>query len=235
MTCDAAEVTHDMRILLVEDDRKIASFIVEGLNQAGYAADAVINGEDALDLATSNPYDVAVVDVMLPHMDGLTLVGELRRKKIRTPVIILSAKRSVGDRVKGLQTGSDDYLTKPFALSELVARIQALLRRSSSEPQPTRLAAGDLVMDLVTRDVTRGAQRIDLPPREFALLEYLLRNVGRPVSREMILRQALSYTFDPQTNVVEVLVCRVRNKVDDDFQVKLIHTIRGVGYLLKRP
>ncbi len=235
MTCASAEVTHDMRILLVEDDRKIASFIVEGLNQAGYAVDAVINGEDALDLATSNPYDVAVVDVMLPHMDGLTLVGELRRKKIRTPVIILSAKRSVGDRVKGLQTGSDDYLTKPFALSELVARIQALLRRSSSEPQPTRLAAGDLVMDLVTRDVTRGAQRIDLPPREFALLEYLLRNVGRPVSREMILRQALSYTFDPQTNVVEVLVCRVRNRVDDDFQVKLIHTIRGVGYLLKRP
>src|SRR5262245_16707581 len=214
-----------MRILLVEDDSKIASFLVDGLHEAGFAVDAVTNGEDGLRMATMNSYDVAIVDIMVPRLDGLSLIGELRRRKVRTPVLILSAKRSVDDRVKGLQIGSDDYLTKPFALSELLARVHALLRRSNLEPPPTRLTAGDLVMDLVTREVTRGGRRLELRPREFTLLEYLLRNAERPVSRESILRQVLGHSFDPQTNVVEVLVCRLRNKVDADAPVKLIHTI----------
>lgn len=224
-----------MRILVVEDDEKIASFVVKGLKQAGFAVDHANNGEDGLHLAATAPYDAAVVDIMLPRLDGLTLIEELRRRRIATPVIILSAKRAVDDRVKGLQVGGDDYLTKPFAFSELLARVQALLRRTTGSGEPTRLTIGDLTLDLLAREVTRGGQRLDLQPREFALLEYLMRNAGRPVSKTLILEHVWDYTFDPQTNVVDVLISRLRNKVDRDFPEKIIQTIRGVGYVLKAP
>lgn len=222
-----------MRILLVEDDLKIASFISKGLKEAGFAVDHAGNGMDGLQMASTEPYDTAVIDVMLPELDGLTLIEELRRQKINTPVIILSAKGSTDDRVKGLQTGSDDYLTKPFAFSELLARIQALIRRVSGTSEPTSLTTGDLSMDLLTREVTRGDKTIDLQPREFALLEYLMRNAGRVVSKTMIMEHVWDYNFDPRTNVVEVRVCRLRDKIDRDFDMKLIQTIRGVGYVLK--
>jgi len=222
-----------MRVLIVEDDEKIASFIVKGLKQAGFAVDHANNGKDGLHLALIQPYDAAVIDIMLPKLDGLSLIEELRRQKIITPVIILSAKRSVDDRVKGLQTGSDDYLTKPFAFSELLARVQALIRRASGVTEPTRLTVGDLSMDFLTREVIRGGKKIDLQPREFALLEYLMRNAGRVISKTMIMEHIWDFSFDPQTNVVDVLVSRLRNKVDRDFEKKMIHTIRGVGYVLK--
>jgi two-component system OmpR family response regulator len=224
-----------MRILVVEDDKKIASFIVKGLQQAGFAVDYAENGEDGLDLVLTVPYDAAVVDIMLPRLDGLGLIGKMRQQKINTPVIILSAKRSVEDRVKGLETGSDDYLTKPFAFSELLARVQALIRRSTSGSQgPTTLTVENLIMDLVKHRVTRSGLELDLQPREFSLLEYLMRNAERVVSKTMILEHVWDYNFDPQTNVVDVLICRLRNKVDRDFDKKLIHTIRGVGYVLKK-
>jgi heavy metal response regulator len=224
-----------MRILLVEDDPKIAAFVRKGLEEAGFALDHANNGEDGLHLALSEPYDVAVIDIMLPKMDGLELIAELRRHNKDLPVIILSAKRSVADRVKGLQTGSDDYLVKPFAFAELLARVQALIRRSSGAASPTRLEVGDLVMDLLTREVFRAGQKIDLQPREFAMLEYLLRHDGKVVSKTMILEHVWNYDFDPQTNVVDVLICRVRHKVDRDFPNKMIHTLRGIGYVLKSP
>ncbi len=223
-----------MRILVVEDDEKIASFIVKGLQQAGMAVDRVSNGVEGLDYATSENYDAAVVDIMLPRMDGLSMIRQMRDKKIKTPVIILSAKRSVDDRVTGLQSGGDDYLVKPFAFSELLARVQALIRRSSNIPEAHRLVVGDLNLDLLTREVKRGEELIELQPREFSLLEYLMRNAGRAISKTMILEQVWDYSFDPQTNVVDVLVCRLRNKIDKDFDDKLIHTMRGVGYVLKK-
>jgi two-component system OmpR family response regulator len=222
-----------MRIILVEDDLKIASFVLKGLKEAGFAVDHAQDGEQGLYMAVTEPYDTAIVDIMLPKLDGLTLIEELRRKRINTPVIILSAKRSIDDRVKGLQTGSDDYLTKPFAFSELLARVQALIRRASRTPEPTALSIGDLSLDLLTREVFRTDKKIELQPHEFALLEYLMRNAGRVVSKTMILEHVWDYNFDPQTNVVDVLVCRLRNKVDRDFDNKMIHTIRGVGYVLK--
>ncbi len=194
-----------------------------------------MDGQEGVNLALSAPYDAAIVDIMLPSLDGLTLIETIRRRKINTPVLILSAKRSVDDRVKGLQRGGDDYLTKPFSFSELLARVQALIRRASSTSEPTRLVVGDLTMDLLTREITRGDQRIELQLREFSLLEYLMRNSGRVVSKTMILEHVWSYGFDPQTNVVDVLVSRLRSKVDKGFETKLIHTIRGVGYVLKAP
>jgi len=225
-----------MRVLVVEDDKKIASFIGKALQQAGFAVDYAEDGNSGLQLALTAPYDVAVIDIMLPGLDGLALIETLRRQKVTTPVIILSAKRSVDDRVKGLQTGGDDYLTKPFALSELLARIQALLRRAAAATaEPSRLIGGDLVLDLLAREARRGDRRLDLQPRELALLEYLMRQAGRPVSKMMILEHVWDYHFDPQTNVVDVLVCRLRNKVDRNFAEKMIHTIRGVGYVLKAP
>ncbi len=220
-----------MRILVVEDDKKIASFIVNGLKQSGYAADHSADGEDGLLRALTVPYDAAVVDLMLPRLDGLTLIQELRGKKLRMPVLILSAKATVDDRVRGLQAGGDDYLTKPFAFSELLARIQALIRRASQAPEPTRLKVGDLTMDLLTREVQRNGERIELQPREFALLEYLMRHPNRPVTKTMILEHIFDYSFDPQTNVVDVLVHRLRSKVDKD--KAMIHTLRGVGYVLR--
>ncbi len=222
-----------MRVLLVEDDEKIAFFVTKGLEQAGFAVDHAADGETGLHLALTEPYDACVIDVMLPKRDGLSLIEEIRRQEINTPVIILSAKRSVDDRVKGLQTGSDDYLVKPFSFSELLARLQALIRRAGPPTLPTRLVAGNLHLDLLTREIFREDRKIDLQPREFALLEYLMRNTGRVVSKTMILEHVWDYSFDPQTNVVDVLVCRLRNKVDRNFAQKMIHTIRGVGYVLK--
>lgn len=222
-----------MRVLVVEDDNKIASFVVKGLKQSGFAVDRCADGEEALVFARSAPFDVAVVDVMLPKLDGLGLIQRMRKEGIRTPVIILSAKASVDDRVRGLQAGGDDYLTKPFAFSELLARIQALIRRSSNAAEPTKLSAGDLELDLLSREVKRAGQTIELQAREFALLEYLMRNPGRVVTKTMLLEHIWDYSFDPQTNVVDVLVHRVRSKVDKDFPRKMIQTIRGVGYVLK--
>jgi len=222
-----------MRLLVIEDDSKIASFIVKGLEQSGFAVDHASNGEDGLFLAQTEPYDAAIIDVMLPSLDGLSIIAEMRKAKIAIPVIILSAKHSVEDRVRGLQAGSDDYLVKPFTFSELLARVQALIRRSTQATEPTRLTVGELSIDLVKREVVRAGQKIELQPREFNLLEYLMRQPGRVVSKTMILEHIWNYYFDPQTNVVDVLICRLRNKVDKDFRPKLIHTIRGVGYVIK--
>jgi two-component system, OmpR family, response regulator len=224
-----------MRILVVEDDKKIASLVVRGMEQAGFAVDHAEDGEDALHLALSEPYDAAIIDVMLPKLDGLTIIERMRQKKILTPVIVLSAKRSVDDRVRGLQMGGDDYLVKPFSFTELLARVRALIRRANHEAEPTRLLMGELSLDLLTREVIRSGKKIDLQPREFSLLEYLMRNSGRVVSKTMIIEHVWGYSFDPQTNVVDVLVSRLRNKVDRDFENKLIHTHRGVGYAIKLP
>jgi two-component system OmpR family response regulator len=220
-----------MRILVVEDDAKIASFVVNGLKQSGFAVDRCGDGEQGHLLASTTSYDAAIVDVMLPKKDGLSLVQALRKEGVRVPVIILSAKATVDDRIKGLQAGGDDYVTKPFAFSELLARVQALIRRATNISEPTRLAVGDLTLDLLNREVSRGGERIDLQAREFALLEYLMRHAGRVVTKTMIMEHIWDYSFDPQTNVVDVLVCRLRNKIDREKE--LLHTIRGVGYVLK--
>ena len=222
-----------MRILLVEDDGKIASFITKGMKEAGYVVDHAADGDEGLALALTESYDAAIIDIMLPKRDGLSLIEEIRRNKVTTPVIILSVKGSVEDRVKGLQTGSDDYLTKPFAFSELLARVQALIRRASGATEPTRITFGNLSINLLTREVTRGDKKIDLQPMEFSLLEYLMRNAGRVVSKTMIMEHVWDYNFDPQTNIVEARICRLRDKIDRDFQEKLINTVRGVGYVLK--
>ncbi|MFQ5668206.1 MAG: winged helix-turn-helix domain-containing protein [Candidatus Binatia bacterium] len=222
-----------MRVLLVEDDARTASFIIKGLRQEGFAVDHAPDGAQGLHLAVAEPYDAAVVDIMLPKMDGLTLIAELRRRKVQTPVIVLSAKVSVGDRIKGLHAGGDDYLVKPFAFSELLARIHALLRRANLVPGATTLAVGDLRIDLLGRKVSRAGQEIELQPKEFALLEYLMRNAGRVVSKTMIIEHVWDYNFDPQTNVVEARICRLRDKIDRPFDRKLVHTVRGVGYVLE--
>ncbi len=223
-----------MRILLIEDDLKLASFILKGFKEAGFAVDHCADGEDGLHMALNEPYDAAIVDIMLPKLDGFSLIDELRRRKITTPVIILSAKRSVEDRIKGLQTGSDDYLVKPFSFAELLARVQALIRRASGTAEPNTLVVGDLSMDLRTRKVMRGEKKIDLPPLEFSLLEYLMRNAGNVVSKTMIMEHVWDYNFDPQTNVVEVRICKLRDKIDNDFEKKLIHTVYGAGYVLEQ-
>jgi two-component system OmpR family response regulator len=222
-----------MRILLVEDDAKIASFISKGLKAAGYAVDHASDGEKGLHMVLTEPYDTAIIDIMLPKLDGLSLIERMRKDKIQTPVLILSAKGSVEDRVKGLQSGSDDYLIKPFAFSELIARVQALIRRASGLTEPTKLSMADLSMNLLTREVTRCGKSIELQPIEFSLLEYLMRNAGRVVSKTMIMEHVWDYNFDPQTNVVEARICRLRDKIDRDCEKNLIHTVRGVGYVLK--
>jgi two-component system OmpR family response regulator len=222
-----------MRILLVEDDVKIASFVLKGLKAAGFAVDHAADGEAGLHMALTEPYDAAIIDIMLPQLDGLTLIDRMRRESVNTPVIILSAKGSIDDRVKGLQTGSDDYLTKPFAFSELLARVQALIRRTGGISEPTGLSVGDLFMNLLTREVIRAGRKFELQPLEFSLLEYLMRNAGKVVSKTMIMEHVWDYNFDPQTNVVEARICRLREKIDKDFPKKLIHTVRGVGYVLK--
>jgi two-component system, OmpR family, response regulator len=222
-----------LRVLFVEDDKKIASFLIRNLKEEGFDVDHAANGEEGLNLALARSYDAAIVDIMLPKLDGLSLIEELRRKRINMPVIILSAKRSVDDRVRGLQKGSDDYLTKPFAFSELLARLQALMRRATGGAEPTRFTAGDLTMDLLKREVVREGKRMTLQPREFDLLKYLMQNAGKIISHTLILERIWGYGFDPQTNVVDVLVSRLRNKVDKQFEKKMIHTVRGVGYVLK--
>ena len=222
-----------MRILLVEDDAKIAAFVEKGLRAAGYAVDHAADGETGLHLALTEPYDAAIVDIMLPKRDGLSLITAMRKDKVNTPVVILSARGSVDDRVQGLQTGADDYLTKPFAFSELLARVQALIRRASGLAEPTQLMVGNLSLNLLTRDVIRDGRRIELQPMEYSLLEYLMRNAGRVVSKTMIMEHVWDYNFDPQTNVVEARICRLRDKIDREFSTKLIHTIRGAGYVVR--
>ena len=222
-----------MRLLLVEDDVKIAAFIIKGLRSAGYAVDHALDGEAGLDLALAEPYDGMVIDIMLPKRDGLSLIGELRKQKVNTPALILSAKGSVNDRVKGLEMGADDYLTKPFAFSELLARVQALIRRAGGISDPMRLTVSDLSVNLLSREVVRDGKPIVLQPLEFSLLEYLMRHAGRIVSKTMIMEHVWDYHFDPQTNVVEARINRLRNKIDKGFEKKLIHTVRGVGYVLK--
>jgi DNA-binding response OmpR family regulator len=222
-----------MRALIVEDDRAIAEFVERGLREAGFAVDLASDGAAGLELALAEPYDVAIVDLMLPGRDGLSMIDGLRRRGRTTPVLILSARRSVDDRVRGLQSGGDDYLTKPFAFAELLARVQALVRRATRAPEPTTLTHGDLTLDLLSRKVTRGAAPIELRPREFALLEYLMRHAGTVVSKTMILSHVWDYSFDPQTNVVDVLVSRLREKIDRPFDRKLLRTVRGVGYVLE--
>ncbi len=220
-----------VRILVVEDDPKIASFVAGGLRQHGFAVDPAADGDEALALAGTTPYDAAVVDVMLPRLDGLSLVRRLRAAHNALPVLFLSARSSVDDRIGGLQAGGDDYLTKPFAFSELLARVQALIRRATRAPEATRLTAGDISLDLATREVRVGGEAVDLQPKEFTLLGFFLRHAGRPVTKTMILEHVWDYSFDPQTNVVDVLVHRLRGKVDPDH--RRIETVRGVGYVLK--
>ena len=222
-----------MRALLVEDDATIADFVVRGLREAGFAVDHVGDGESGLTAARQEPYDVAIIDLMLPKRDGLSLIEALRSRGVATPVLILSARRSVDDRVRGLQSGGDDYLTKPFAFAELLARVQALVRRATRAPEPTTVTVDDVVLDLLSRKVTRGGTPLDLRPREFTLLEFLMRHAGHVVSKTMILSHVWEYNFDPQTNVVDVLVSRLREKIDRPFEKKLLHTVRGVGYVLR--
>jgi two-component system OmpR family response regulator len=221
----------DVRILVVEDDPKIASFVTGGLRQHGFAVDRAGDGDEALALAATTAYDAAVVDVMLPRLDGLSLVRRLRAARNALPVLFLSARSRVDDRISGLQAGGDDYLTKPFAFSELLARVQALIRRATRAPEATRLTAGDIELDLATREVRVGGTSVELQPREFTLLAFLLRHAGRPVTKTMILEHVWDYSFDPQTNVVDVLVHRLRAKVDPEH--RRIETLRGVGYVLK--
>jgi DNA-binding response OmpR family regulator len=224
-----------MKLLIVEDDKKIGSFIAKGFKENGFIVDLAVSGTDGLHLATTSQYDAAVLDIMLPGMDGITLLENLRAKRITMPVLILSAKHTVDDRVRGLQAGGDDYLTKPFSFTELLARIQALLRRSAVIPDSQTLTVSDLQLDLLKREVTRDGQHIPLQSKEFALLEYLMRNPDRIVTKTSILENVYDYNFDPQTNVVDVLVCRLRNKIEKDFPDKQTHiqTIRGMGYVLK--
>jgi two-component system, OmpR family, response regulator len=222
-----------MRVLIVEDDATIADFVGKGLTEAGFAVDVAGDGQQGFELAAATVYDAAIIDLMLPRVDGLTLIDRMRARGIRTPVLILSARRTVDDRVLGLQAGGDDYLTKPFAFAELLARVQALIRRATGATEPTRLSVGDLSLDLLTRRTERAGRSIELRPREFALLEYLMRNPGRVLTKTMILSHVWGYNFNPGTNVVDVLVSRLREKIDRDFDPKLLNTVRGVGYVLK--
>ncbi len=222
-----------MRVLLVEDDLTIAAFVRTGLTDNGFAVDCATDGEEALKMALSGPYRAAVIDIMLPSRDGLSIITEMRRHRVATPVIVLSARRSVDERVRGLQAGGDDYLVKPFALSELLARLHALTRRGTGVVEPTILVAGDMRMDLLKREVWRQDRKIDLPPREFALLEYLMRNPARVISKATIQEHVWGSDLEPQTNIVDVLVCRLRQRLQHAPAEKLIHTVRGAGYVLR--
>jgi DNA-binding response OmpR family regulator len=226
-----------MKTLIIEDDTKILEFLDLGLREAGYQVEHATNGLSGLEKIQKVAYDIIILDVMLPLMDGLTLLARIREEKIRTPVLILSAKKSLEERVEGLQLGGDDYLVKPFAFSELLARVQALLRRAvpvETQPETRKLEYGDLIMDLEKREVYRQGKKISLQVKEFALLDYFLRNPEKVITKTLILEKVWGYDFDPQTNVVDVLVCRLRNKVDKDFSEKIIQTHRGVGYVLKQ-
>lgn len=222
-----------MRVLILEDDLKISEFLQKGFVEAGYIADKTGDGDEGLELALINNYDLLVVDIMLIGRDGLSVVEQLRQKQVGTPVLFLSAKHSVEDRVQGLQSGGDDYLTKPFSFTELLARAQAILRRTTQQTDAYRLRYQDLELDLMRRIAKRGNSLIELQQREFALLELLMRNEGKVLSKTQILEKVWHYEFDPQTNVVDVLICRIRNKIDREYETKLIKTIRGVGYALR--
>ena len=223
-----------MKLLIVEDDKKIAGFVTTGLKEAGFVVDHADNGDDGLHLALVETYDAAIVDLMLPGIDGLAIIKKMRDKGVNTPVLILSAKRSVDERVEGLIAGGDDYLTKPFAFTELLARVHALVRRSSMATPARRLQVADLILDSFSRKVERAGKSIDLQPLEFSLLEYLMRNAGRVVSKTMIMENVWDYNFNPGTNVVESRICYLREKVDKSFDRKLIHTVRGVGYVIRQ-
>ncbi len=222
-----------MYILLIEDDAKIATYIKKGLKEAGFQVDICADGKTGLERGLTDSYDAAVVDLMLPELDGLSIIETMRKKEVNTPVLILSAKQSVDDRILGLQKGGDDYMVKPFSFSELLARLQALIRRDKKNVQPMMLKVGDLEMDLLKHEVYREGKKLDLPTKEYALLEYMMRNAGIVLSKTSILERVYEYSFDPQTNVVDVLVCRLRNKVDKEFDQKMIHTVRGMGYVVK--
>jgi two-component system OmpR family response regulator len=223
-----------MRILIIEDDRDAAAYLVKAFREAGHAVDHAADGVGGYDLAQEGGYDVAIVDRMLPKMDGLALIGALRAQKIETPVLILSALGQVDDRVKGLRAGGDDYLAKPYAFSELLARVEALARRRpKGAPEETAYRLGDLTLDRLSHKVTRAGEEIALQPREFRLLEYLLQNAGKVVTRTMLLEHVWDYHFDPQTNVIDVHVSRLRAKIDRDFAAPLLHTVRGAGYMIR--
>jgi two-component system, OmpR family, response regulator len=221
-----------MKLLVIEDDREAAAYISKGLGESGYVVDVAYEGRDGLFMASSGAYDALVIDRMLPGMDGLAVIAALRAAEIRVPVLILSALGVVDDRVKGLRAGGDDYLVKPFAFAELLARLEALLRRGSGPPATTKLRVGDLEMDLLARTVTRAGQEVELLPREFRLLEFLMRHVGQVVTRTMLLENVWDYHFDPQTNVIDVHISRLRQKIDKSFAKPLLHTVRGAGYRL---
>jgi len=222
-----------MKILLIEDDEKISSFIIRGMNGAGFLVDHINNGDQGLSTALTIKYDAAIIDIMLPGHDGLWVIDELRQRNIHLPVIILSAKRTVDDRIKGFQSGGDDYLTKPFSFSELLVRVQALIRRARNIAEPSHITVHDLSIDVLGRKVMRGTSRIDLQPREFSLLEYLMRHAGHVVSKTMLIENVWDYNFDPHTNVVEARICHLREKIDKGFDTALVHTVRGAGYVLK--
>src|SRR3954463_12511640 len=222
-----------MRILVVEDEKRIADFLCRGLEGAGYAVDAAGNGATALDHIHSTDYDLVILDMMLPDMDGLQVLEKIRNRKSSPPVLILSARGGVDDRVKGLELGADDYLIKPFAFVELLARVRVLLRRG--QPTPERLSVGDLVLDCIRRKVIRSGDNVELAPKEFSILEYMMRNRGRPLSRTMIVEHVWDMDYDGLTNIVDVYIRHLRSKIDDKWPVKLIHTVRGIGYMLDLP
>jgi heavy metal response regulator len=222
-----------MRILVVEDEKRIADFLTRGLQGAGYAVDSAPDGATALNLAGATDYDLVILDLMLPDLDGLKVLERIRARKSGPPVLILSARGAVDDRVKGLETGADDYLTKPFAFVELLARVRALLRRG--QPAPERLQVADLVVDVMRRKVTRDGESIELAPKEFGILEYMMRNKGRPLSRTMIVEHVWDMDYDGLTNIVDVYIRHLRSKIDDRYQAKLIQTVRGIGYMIEAP
>lgn len=224
-----------MRILVVEDEAEVAAYLTKGLKEQGYAVDMAHDGKEGLYLALSEPFDAMIIDRMLPNVDGLSIVRSVRQAGSTTPVLILSALGQVDDRVDGLREGGDDYLIKPFAFSELIARLDALQRRTTPSGTQTKLSVGDLEMDLLARTVRRGGREIDLKPREFALLEYLMRNTGRVITRTMLLEHVWDYHFDPQTNVIDVHISRLRQKLDRGFDSELLQTVRGAGYTLRAP
>lgn len=222
-----------MRLLIIEDDRDAADYLVKAFREVGHVADAAHDGEDGLALALDNPYDVLIVDRMLPKRDGLSVIGELRKKRIETPALILSALGQVDDRVKGLRAGGDDYLPKPYSFSELLARVEVLSRRRGGRNEETELRVGDLYLDRLSHSVRRGTEEIVLQPREFRLLEYLMRHAGQVVTRTMLLENVWDYHFDPQTNVIDVHISRLRSKIDRGFAQPLLHTVRGAGYMVR--
>ena len=224
-----------MRILVIEDDQEAATYLAKGLSESGHVVDHAANGDDGLHLALTGHYDVDVIDRMLPGRDGLSIIEAMRSAEIHTPVLILSALGEVDDRVSGLHSGGDDYLTKPFAFSELLARLDALARRTRPEHAQTRLQVGDLQLDFLKHKVTRDGRTIHLQPREFRLLRYLMQHAGQVVTRTMLLENVWDYHFDPQTNVIDVHISRLRAKIDKDFDMPLLHTVRGAGYCLREP